>query len=35
MNTLRHIDLDSTLNVATGAVIAALTFLGLFAAFVG
>ena len=35
MNTLRQFDLDGTLNVATGAVIALLTSYGLIAAFVG
>ena len=35
MNTLRNIDLDSTLNVTTGAVIALLTCVGLITAFVG
>ncbi len=34
MNTLRHIDIDGTLTVATGAVIALLTSLGLITAFV-
>ena len=35
MNTTRHIDIDSTLHVATGALIALLTCAGLFTAFVG
>ena len=35
MNTTRRIDIDSTLNAATGAMIALLTCVGLFTAFVG
>jgi len=35
MNTNRKIDIDSTLNAATGALIALLTCAGLFTAFVG
>lgn len=35
MNTPRHIDIDSTLNAATGALIALLTCASLFTAFVG
>jgi hypothetical protein len=35
MNTTRHIDIDSTLNVATSAIIALLTCAGLITALVG
>lgn len=35
MNENRHIDIDSTLNVTTSALIALLTCVGLFTAFIG
>ncbi len=35
MNTIRRIDLDGTLTVTTGAIIALMTCAGLITAFVG